>query len=1013
LRYSTGENQLKAPKKQMEQVAILEIKVKSQSLDAALEQARDSVRRLNAEFRKTKEGTDDYKRLSGELANAKNAVKDLTAQQKTLNKEFAALKVPKDSLAGMRLEYSRLSQQIANLSAEERKSSFGKSLISSAKSVKGEIDGIEQSIGRFTGNVGNYKSAFGSVFGLLRGGAVGLLGGLTAGSIANTTKEFERLITVLTQNFNGDRVKALEVFGQIRQFAAETPFQVDELTQAFIRFQSIGITPTNDVLRDLGDFAAAQGRSIQQVVEAVVDVGVGQTRRLEELGVKSQVANGKVVASFKDVSVTVPQTNAGILQLIQTLGKAQGVAGGMAAQAKTLGGALSNAGDSIDRLSFAFGGKFSGTLTEIVTGFAELTNSIAEYLEQPISETIQDEATRFNSLAGAVLNAGENTELRTRLINQMKAEYPDFLKGISAEKASFDDLTKSIAAANFEFQKRIALSVAEEKLAEVAKKIEKAQRAQVETAIELSNVQSRATERENRENPTGQTIPGLTRGFRAVVTNENDARNIENATNQLQKQGDEVKVLQSEYKELNTTLDNAFRLISGGEGMDEAKARMEGGGVKSAASETVKATKEEAKAAKGSIKELQDQINNLTQQLESAPPDQIERILGDLVKKEKELERLENRVKQLRKAPNARFVPGASSDTAPPLTIGDGELAADGVSGDAQRMLNAVADTLSLEVRTILRPPDDKEVAELQRVLEDVRIKNANAEWDFNREQDEKDKEARKERIMQGVQAGADILSGVNSQMSDIRREEINDELDAQIAALDKKTQAEIEAAGTNQAAIDQIKAQSEKKREELEKQAAEKRKQVAIKEALIAGALAVIKALPNPIAAGAAAAATLVQVALMRKQKFEKGGKVALISGPSHAARGVQGYFSDGTRIEVEGDEELHVLKRNNTSAKQRLSMENIRRGGVPLFERGGYVPLNNIPLSRSYGPSSQTNVTVRLSDADIQKLAVTLAAETAGQTSVAVEGAVINGMQQGTRLNERISDAQKLRRV
>jgi len=48
---------------------------------------------------------------------------------------------------------------LATLSAAERNSDFGKGIIKNAAKVKLEIDGIEQSVGRFTGNVGNYQSA--------------------------------------------------------------------------------------------------------------------------------------------------------------------------------------------------------------------------------------------------------------------------------------------------------------------------------------------------------------------------------------------------------------------------------------------------------------------------------------------------------------------------------------------------------------------------------------------------------------------------------------------------------------------------------------------------------------------------------------------------------------------------------------------------------------------------------------------------------------------------------------
>jgi len=145
------------------QVAFIQLQVEDADLTAKLLAARARIKEINAELKKNP-GPERYKELVDELAKTKRNIQDLNTQQRELNKQFAALKVPKDSLAGLRIEYSQLSQKIAQLSAEERKSAFGQQLIKDAARIKKEIDGIEQSIGRFTGNVGNYKSALTGLF---------------------------------------------------------------------------------------------------------------------------------------------------------------------------------------------------------------------------------------------------------------------------------------------------------------------------------------------------------------------------------------------------------------------------------------------------------------------------------------------------------------------------------------------------------------------------------------------------------------------------------------------------------------------------------------------------------------------------------------------------------------------------------------------------------------------------------------------------------------------------------
>ena len=137
---------------------IFELVVEDQGLAAQIERTRATIRDLNKEIRQNP-GPERFNQLASELQKNRRQLQELTKEQRALNKQFEALKVPKDSLAGLRLEYGRLSQAIANLTAEERRSQLGQNLIKNARNTKKEIDSIEQSIGRFTGNVGNYQSA--------------------------------------------------------------------------------------------------------------------------------------------------------------------------------------------------------------------------------------------------------------------------------------------------------------------------------------------------------------------------------------------------------------------------------------------------------------------------------------------------------------------------------------------------------------------------------------------------------------------------------------------------------------------------------------------------------------------------------------------------------------------------------------------------------------------------------------------------------------------------------------
>lgn len=212
---------------------LFEIEVENVGAARRIEALREEIKRLNKEIKGASEGSEEYRKLTGQIADAQIEVKELKDQQKALNREFQAAKVPTDSLQGLRFEYAKLVDQIKILSATERQSPFGQQLIANAANVKKEIDSIEQSIGRFTGNVGNYKSAFQGLQGVLLSLGVGfgfseIIQGNTqlSDSIANVAKttgltieEAEKLAETLkfrdTRTNLADQLQIAEIGGQL------------------------------------------------------------------------------------------------------------------------------------------------------------------------------------------------------------------------------------------------------------------------------------------------------------------------------------------------------------------------------------------------------------------------------------------------------------------------------------------------------------------------------------------------------------------------------------------------------------------------------------------------------------------------------------------------------------------------------------------------------------------------------------------------------------------------------
>jgi hypothetical protein len=430
----------------------------------AQDEIADRQKAINEQIKEAKRLGSPYDALLGAKTSLKREATALREEQAKLNREFKATTVPKDSLAGLRLEYSKLTDQIKNLSAAERNSGFGKRLIADAANVKKQVDSIEQSIGRFTGNVGNYKSALNGLFAVLSGAGVGL--GIT--EIVQGARSYERLFAILRQGLASD-FDAKKIFGDLKEFARDTPFQLDELTTAFVKLQQRGFNPTVAQLGVLGDIATSLNKRVDQLVEAILDAQQGEFERLKEFGVKFKKDGDQLVANFKGQTTTIDNTAQSISNYILSLGKLPGVSGAALAVSKTLDGSLSNLADNFQQL-FASLGSGGGLLKGAVDGINALVSGINSFLSTPLSEELQNQKAEFNGLIGVLKDVTTEESVRNSVINTLKTEYPKYLKFVNDDVNGQIDLAKTLAFGNSLFEQRILLQATEEQRIELTRR---------------------------------------------------------------------------------------------------------------------------------------------------------------------------------------------------------------------------------------------------------------------------------------------------------------------------------------------------------------------------------------------------------------------------------------------------------------------------------------------------------------------------------------------------------------
>lgn len=228
-----------------------------------------------------------------------------------------------------------------------------------------------KALGEQEKSLNKFQKSVSGASNLLKGAFATISIGLIGREIINITSEFQKFEAVLT-NTLGSQSEAQRALVGIRDFAAKTPFSVQELTSSFVKLANQGFKPTTNELRKLGDLASSTGKGFDQLAEAIIDAQVGEFERLKEFGIRAQKQGDQVKFTFKGVQTQVAFTSAEIQKYVLSLGDVQGVSGSMAAISATLGGKISNLGDSFDNLLLTLGNLTSGPLIKAIDGLNEL-----------------------------------------------------------------------------------------------------------------------------------------------------------------------------------------------------------------------------------------------------------------------------------------------------------------------------------------------------------------------------------------------------------------------------------------------------------------------------------------------------------------------------------------------------------------------------------------------------------------------------------------------------------------
>lgn len=186
----------------------------------------------------------------------------------------------------------------------------------------------------------------------------------------------------------GSQSKARAAMQWIQNFAKQTPYNIEEVTQAFIQLQAYGFDPMKGSLQAVGDASSAMNRQLWQGVLAMSDAQVGMYRELKEFGITAEEAGDTVKFSWQkngqQMQIVTKKTSANIqkavIQMFNSIG-----GGGMERQSKTFNGMLSNMQDAWFNFNVAIGK--AGAFDAIEANLQKIANWMSDPKNQKTIQT--------------------------------------------------------------------------------------------------------------------------------------------------------------------------------------------------------------------------------------------------------------------------------------------------------------------------------------------------------------------------------------------------------------------------------------------------------------------------------------------------------------------------------------------------------------------------------------------------------------------------------------------------
>ena len=424
------------------------LRQENKQLEERNKEVKKSLRELEKAGKQTGEA---YTRLSAELTENN---KKLATNREMTKKLSLQMGVTNMTMTQLKRHAADLQKQLDNTSEALHPEEYAKlnSQLTETKNRMNELKGVgkqvESELGKVVRSNGTFAAFFGNLYMKLAE-----LGAQAIGKIREFVSESKNMAASadgITRAFNG-----LDQPGLLQNLRAATQGTVSdlELMKAAVKAKDFQIP-----LEDLGKYlqfaqlkAQQTGESVEFMTESIV-TGLGRqsVQILDNLGLSASEINAEVSKTGDFM---------------------QGVANIVEKQLAQAGEQYVSAADKVQQRSvtlqniqLSIGQRFLSMSQGIDSVWTGILKAVDKFVAIPAEQKIRVERQEVNQLAGAILSASGNTEIRNKLIKEMNQKYPDFLKNLDLEKLTNEQLITRLRDVNQEYSKRIRMQVLNDKV---------------------------------------------------------------------------------------------------------------------------------------------------------------------------------------------------------------------------------------------------------------------------------------------------------------------------------------------------------------------------------------------------------------------------------------------------------------------------------------------------------------------------------------------------------------------